>query len=187
MCHPQKAASPHPLESPPLSNHSFVHRASLQIRGRARDSSHEAQAAPTLASPLLAQRQAPARARPAPSLAKPRAKLAAASPTATDAFHKTTFRIDSLRARINSKASNSNATNATYRSRCADSAPRRSELIDAVGTQEFLLAGRGRWRRANPGRIDDRADFGPYTQAKCNFAGWTNNLQRPTDFIICSG
>ena len=114
MFRQQKAASPHLPESPLHSSHSYVRRALLQTHGRTRDSLRDPRDAPILPWPLRAPRPAPERARQVPIPSKPRAKLAAASPTATDEFHKTTFRIDSLRARINPQASNSNAGEATH-------------------------------------------------------------------------
>src|SRR6266478_2752572 len=59
-------------------------------------------------------RPVPAHAHPVASLAKSKAKLGAASPTATAAFHKTTFRIDSLGTQQNSKAANSTVTEVSY-------------------------------------------------------------------------
>src|SRR5947207_15092716 len=114
MCHPQRAVSPHPPESPSHSSHSHVPLASPQTYGHTRDSSREPQGAPILPWPLRAPRPAPARARQVPIPSEPTAKLAAASPTATDEFHKTTFLIDSLRARINPQASTTYAGEATH-------------------------------------------------------------------------
>src|SRR6267378_3372689 len=62
------------------------------------ETGHASSEAPQLLR-RLARRPAPTRARPVASLAKSKAKLGAASPTATVAFRRTMFRIDSLRAR----------------------------------------------------------------------------------------
>src|SRR6266851_5603124 len=147
----QRAASPHRPGSLLHSSHSRARPALPQRRGRTRDWSRDPQGAPTPPSPRLARRPTPTRARPVASLAKPRAKLGAESPTATAAFRRTMFHIDSLRARQKLEGKQFYRDRSELLKQSANAAKCRSELIGVVS---------GRILELLKERINGGADFG---------------------------
>src|SRR5713101_2565586 len=151
MCHRQKAASPHRPGSLSYSSHSHARPALPQMRGRIRDWSRDPQGAPTPPSPLPARHRVQAHAHPVASLAKSRAKPGAASPTATAAFRRTMFHIDSLRAQQKFEGSQFYSDGSELLKQSANVAKCRSELIGVICGWIFELLEEG---------VNGGADFG---------------------------